>query len=53
MERWVAVDDRTSRPGASNGQQYPCPAVLFFLIVFFFSYRNGSRAAAPVGDEVL
>ena len=42
----------TSRPGASNGQQFPCPAVLFFLL-FFFSYLNGSRAAAPVGDEVL
>ena len=24
----------TSRPGASNGQQFPCPAVLFFLFVF-------------------
>ena len=45
--------ERTSRQEASNGQQFPCLAPLIFLIVSFFSYFNGSRAAAPVGDEVL
>ena len=42
----------TTRQEASNGQRFPCPALLFFYC-FFFSYFNGSRAAAPVGDEVL
>ena len=37
---------------ASNVQWFPCPALLFFYC-FFFSYFNGNRAAAPVGDEVL
>ena len=38
---------KTSRPKASNGQRFPCPALLFSV------FMGGSRAAAPIGDEVL
>ena len=43
----------TSRPGASNGQQFPCPAFNSSYIIDFFSYICSSSAAAPVGDEDL
>ena len=36
-----------SSPKASNGQRFPCPALLFF------GYHGGSWAAALIGDKVL
>ena len=36
-----------SSPKASNGQRFPCPALLLSI-----SFYGGSRAAAPIGDEV-
>ena len=44
---------RNSRPKASNGQQFPCPAKLLFSNLLDLSFLCRSRAAAPVGDEVL
>ena len=37
----------TSRPKASNGQWFPCPALPSLVLL------GGSRAAAPIGYEVL
>ena len=53
-----AKRNETSRPGASNGQQFPCPAFDSSIIIDFWAaapvgYICSSRAAAPVGDEVL
>ena len=48
-------EERKKEPVAPGHQMVSSSLALlylFFLIVFF-SYLNGSRAAAPVGDEVL
>ena len=37
----------TSRPRASYGQRFPCPALLFSVFI------GGSRAAVLIGDKVL
>ena len=40
-------------PKVSNGQRFPCPAKLLFSNLLDLSFLCRSRAAAPVGDEVL
>ena len=37
----------TSSPKASNGQWFPCPALLYLVLI------GGSRAVAPIEDEFL
>ena len=49
FHKWkiVTLVALTSRPKASNGQWFSCPALLFSV------FMGESRAAAPIGDEVL
>ena len=44
---------KSSRPKASNGQQFPYPAQLAYALSSSFVFVEGSRAAAPIGDKVL
>ena len=44
---------KTSRPRASNGHRFPCPALLFYLNEIILVFMWGNREAAPVGDKVL
>ena len=45
---YVSPPRPTSRQKASNGQRFPCPALISFLV-----FMGGRRAAAPIGDKVL
>ena len=40
-------ENKTSRPKALNGQQFPCPALHSLVLL------GGGRTAAPIGDKVL
>ena len=44
---------RKIHPKVSNGQRFPCPAKVLFSNLLDLSFLCRSRAAAPVGDEVL
>ena len=45
--------DEKIHPKVSNSQRFPCPAKLLFSNLLDLSFLCRSRAAAPVGDEVL
>ena len=44
---------KNQSPKGIKWSAVPWPCSTVFFLSFLFSYLNGSRAVAPVGDEVL